>query len=310
MQQAVMTISMWDSSCWIWVDAKDRLTLISKLVCEKTDMERTTCRQVKLPTRHWFQSKWPREFVFQMTVFLDKVVKSVWPTRGICAQIQGICFCFGQPLVVVVRRSNAGHQEVPEAWRCPKGQRLCQSGALLFLTSGAWKVWNYVELEHPYPPQQIGDFIKIEGGKINVKSIVEELPDPKIDTLHQLFSDSGWHHHRWAVHQALETPEEWPHPKLHPRLRVWLCYHQLQGSTDVSSTTNSSWKTLRISRASARTSEGQLKHLPKRWERKTLHNVYWCRNVGCRDEASQTSATIRRNFPRRIFWTDFFGCKC
>ena len=59
-----------------------------------------------------------------------------------------------------------------------------------------------VELEHPYPPQQIGDFInamsskmnetkrKIEGGQINVKSIVEELPDPKIDALHQLFSNT------------------------------------------------------------------------------------------------------------------------
>jgi hypothetical protein len=59
------------------------------------------------------------------------------------------------------------------------------------------------ELENPFPPQQIGDFInsmtskmnetkrKIETQETNVKSIIEELPDTKIDALHQLFSNTS-----------------------------------------------------------------------------------------------------------------------
>ena len=60
-----------------------------------------------------------------------------------------------------------------------------------------------VELEHPYPPPQLAEFInsvstkmnenkrKIESGEINVRTIVEKLPDAKIDALHHLFSNTS-----------------------------------------------------------------------------------------------------------------------
>ena len=76
-----------------------------------------------------------------------------------------------------------------------------------------------VELEDPYPPQQMGDFInsvsskmndtkhRIEAGEFNVKSVVEELLDTKIDALHQLFSNTsaGTYTHRGQLADCLKV---------------------------------------------------------------------------------------------------------
>jgi hypothetical protein len=50
----------------------------------------------------------------ELSYLIDRPEAFVPKFRGICF------FCSRQSLVLTVRRSNAGHQEVPEARRCPK----------------------------------------------------------------------------------------------------------------------------------------------------------------------------------------------
>ena len=118
-----------------------------------------------------------------------------------------------------------------------------------------------VELEHPYPPQQIGDFMfamstkmnetkrKIEGGEISVKSIIEELPDQKIDALHQLFSNTSPGTYTednlliasklvvddiTVVEQSIEHLKHLKNDLIRNFANAYVYgYHQLQGSTDV-----------------------------------------------------------------------------
>jgi hypothetical protein len=142
------------------------------------------------------------DYVFGLCLFLGRVVEPDWPTRGVCAQIH-FCF-FVCAFAAFVSLSS---------WQCAVAipvikKYLKREDAPKTLSKQSIGILNKRclesgELENPFPPQQIGDFInsmtskmnetkrKIETQETNVKSIIEELPDTKIDALHQRFSNTS-----------------------------------------------------------------------------------------------------------------------